>query len=101
MGRTIRDYENSGKLAEIIHKSHKFEAYAHVENLRWIPITEGLPMEGQLVIACKSNDYIAWNEVVHYADGMFFANDWSWASEADRFDAWMPMPMPMKWRENK
>ena len=93
--RTIRDFERSGKLAGIVEKAHSANYYEYVDRLKWVPVSEQLPVDGQRVIACKHNDFECWLDVVYYADGMFFDDGWMWADEATDYDAWMPMPLPM------
>jgi len=95
MGRSIRDFEHSGRLAEIVDKAHKADYYGYVDQLKWTPVSEELPTEGQRVIACKHNDFGCWLDVVYYADGMFFDDGWMWANEATDYDAWMPLPLPL------
>lgn len=96
MGRTIRDYENSGKLYEVIRKTHDFSIFEHVEDLAWHPITE-LPREGQMVIV----SWKGWKvDVGYFVDRMFFHEGWDWAEEFSAYDGWMAMPLPINWKEN-
>ena len=95
MSRTIRDYE-FGKLDEIIQKAHKFNAFEHIEDLKWHPITKP-PLEGQrIMVSLKGRDV----EVGYFADGMFFHEGWDWAQEFSDYDGWMSMPLPMNLEED-
>ena len=95
MGRTIRDYENSGKLHDVIRKAHKISVFERLEDLKWNPVTS-LPVEGQMVIV----SWKGWKiDVGYFVDGMFFHEGWDWAEEFDKYDGWMAMPLPMNWKE--
>ena len=94
-GITIRDFEaRPSELSRIKDLARKKRYYALSDDLEWVPVKERLPYNGQMIIASKSNGFDSWNEVVYYNDGVFFDIGWNWASAADTFDAWMPMPLP-------
>ena len=97
MSRTIIDYEKNGKIHDIIKKANSFCVYEYVQDLKWHPVSE-MPLEGQFVIACISNDFRAWNDTGYYADGMLFDKDWDWAREFKDYDGWMPMPLPINFK---
>ena len=98
MGRTIRDFDTK-TLEDIIAKANRFRYYEHVDMLKWITFDEKSPVDGQMILACRSNEYVSWVDPVVYHDGMCFDYAWNWAKEASEYDAWMMMPLPMKYKE--
>ena len=96
MSRSIRDYEKNGVLNSIIAMCSRVRRYEKVEDLKWRTDT---PENGQLIIACKHNDFDSWNNIGYFYDGMLFDYEWNWASEFNGYDAWMAMPLPMIWKE--
>lgn len=95
MGRTIRDYEYSGKLGDIIKMTRKYNVYERISDLRWHPVTE-TPIEGQKLFVCRKGWAVNFG---FYADGMFFHEGWDWADEFTEFDGWMTIPLPLNYKE--
>lgn len=92
--RTIRDFEENATLQTVIEKTMHERYYVPVNELRWIPISEKLPEEGQMVLACRHSDYYPWVDTVFFAEGMFFDIEFEWAEQTSEYDAWMFMPLP-------
>lgn len=101
MSKTIRDFERDGMLNGIIKKCYERSYFSPVAELKWTPTTNPPPERGQKVLACKNNGFDIWVDTVYYFNGYFFDDGWTWAKEYGEYDAWMPMPLPMNYKEEQ
>ena len=86
----LRDVQYLGGLEEKI-ADHLIANGVTVQ--RWIPVTERLPEQGMVVLACGKR---------HATSGQFqgaFSNDphyWLWRGSSKYVTHWMPLPEPPK-----
>lgn len=68
--------------------------------MKWIPVSERLPLECQHVIItvassyCPSRLFVPYGTAIHDCCGWRFTND---EQVLDEVVAWMPLPGPYKW----
>ena len=69
----------------------------------WIPVSEGLPEDEQVVMVCKNDDICIrrYRYDVNLKRGFWheLSDNWGWSEKW--VDAWMPLPEPYKAGEKK
>lgn len=63
------------------------------ENADWIPVSERLPEDDGMYIACFDDDFIT---AVMYITDRQGAQDWELWADSGEVVAWMPLPEPYK-----